>query len=258
MPYNRIFTMLLFLCCGAVLLLAGGASEGESARPLTEPAGLDRRAERDRMAERQIAARGVRDEAVLEAMRSVPRHLFVPDEHQSEAYADHPLPIGYGQTISQPYIVAYMTELLAVQPDHRVLEVGTGSGYQAAVLAVMAAEVYTVEIIPELLDTAVQRFKAMGLDNVAAMTADGYYGWQEKEPFDGIVVTAAAEHVPPPLIAQLKPGGRLVIPVGSPFAVQTIILLEKDQQGAVVRKPLLPVRFVPMVGAVQTAGGGRE
>lgn len=215
------------------------------------PSVFERQGERNRMVEGQIKGRGVKNGAVLNAMREIPRHYFVPEEGRSEAYNDYPLPIGYGQTISQPYIVAYMTELLAPLPDHKVLEVGTGSGYQAAILAAIVSKVCTVEIIPELLTAAVERFHALGYGNIAADTADGYYGWPEEAPFDGIVVTAAAEHVPPALIAQLKPGGRLIIPVGSAFSVQTIILLEKHPDGRVERKPLLPVRFVPMTGAVQ-------
>ena len=208
------------------------------------PAAQAQQEARDRMVQRQVERRGITTERVLEAMRQVPRHAFVPPPQADHAYEDRPLPIGYGQTISQPYIVAYMTEL--VQPDStdRVLEVGTGSGYQAAVLAEIVDQVYTVEIIPELAETAGQRLDRLGYDNVAVKNADGYYGWEEHAPYDAIVVTAAAEHVPPPLIEQLKDGGRMVIPVGSPFYTQTLMLVEKEGDQVTTRS-LTPVRFVP-------------
>ena len=178
-------------------------------------------------------------------MRSVPRHLFVPEDRRRQAYEDHPLPIGYGQTISQPYIVAYMTELIEPRASHRVLEIGTGSGYQAAVLAEIVDSVYTIEIVPELAESAAERLDRLGYDNVRVRQADGYFGWEEHAPFDAIVVTAAAEHIPPPLVAQLKDGGRMVIPVGSPFRTQTLMLVEKGRRGRVTTKSLAPVRFVP-------------
>ncbi|MCX7983101.1 MAG: protein-L-isoaspartate(D-aspartate) O-methyltransferase [Syntrophales bacterium] len=193
----------------------------------------------------QIARRGVEDAAVLKAMRVVPRHLFVPNYLIDEAYQDYPLPIGYGQTISQPYIVALMTELIKPQAGHRVLEIGTGSGYQAAVLAEIVKKVFTVEIIPELGEKAKKRLWELGYKNVSVRVADGYNGWPEEAPFDAIVVTAAADHIPPPLIAQLKEGGKMVIPVGSPFLVQNLILVEK-KQGRVTTRNILPVRFVPL------------
>ncbi len=207
-------------------------------------AGQDYVQQRAGMVQRQIARRGVADASVLRAMRAVPRHLFVPEGEVRHAYEDRPLPIGYGQTISQPYIVAYMTELLALEPGERVLEVGTGSGYQAAILAEIVEAVYTVEIIPELASAAEQRLRRLGYGSVQVKRADGYYGWSEHAPFDAIVVTAAAEHVPPPLIEQLKEGGRMVIPVGSPFFTQTLTLVEK-RGGKAVTCSLVPVRFVP-------------
>lgn len=188
------------------------------------------------------------DERVLKAMLEVPRHLFVPQGAQDEAYENRPLAIGHGQTISQPYIVAIMTDLLKPKSAHRVLEVGTGSGYQAAVMAKLTGEVYTIEIIEPLALQAKERLEQMGYANVRVRTGDGYYGWQEHAPFDAIIVTAAASHVPPPLVKQLKPGGRMIIPVGSAFMVQQLVLIEKDLAGEVKLKQILPVRFVPLTG----------
>ncbi|MFN8007796.1 MAG: protein-L-isoaspartate(D-aspartate) O-methyltransferase [Terriglobia bacterium] len=199
---------------------------------------------REKMVEYQIEMRGVKDPAVLRAMREVPRHLFLPATQKDYAYDDSPLPIGYGQTISQPYIVAYMTEVLHLQKGDRVLEIGTGSGYQGAVLAEIVKEVYTVEIVPELGKKAIERFAALGYKNVTVKIGDGYEGWKEHAPFDGIMVTAGAESIPPPLTEQLNDGGRLVIPVGSPDLVQNLILLEKHGKEIVTQK-LIPVRFVP-------------
>jgi protein-L-isoaspartate(D-aspartate) O-methyltransferase len=188
------------------------------------------------------------DERVLQAMREVPRHRFVPDALHSEAYANQPLPIGYGQTISQPYIVALMTDLVDAKEDDVVLEIGTGSGYQAAVLAELVERVYTIEIIEPLADQAGERLAALGYDNVLTRLGDGYFGWEEHAPFDAIVVTAAASHVPPPLIAQLKPGGRMVIPVGGRFAVQYLLLVEKTEAGETITRQITAVRFVPLTG----------
>jgi protein-L-isoaspartate(D-aspartate) O-methyltransferase len=185
---------------------------------------------------------------VLEAIGIVPRHEFVPEAEQHHAYADRPLPIGYGQTISQPFIVALMTDLLQVGPNHSVLEIGTGSGYQAAVLARLAHEVRTIEIVPALADAAAQRLQRLGYANVATRLGDGYYGWQEAAPFDGIIVTAAASQIPPPLIGQLKSGGRMVIPVGAPFTLQHLVLVELDDERKVRTRQLLPVQFVPLAG----------
>jgi protein-L-isoaspartate(D-aspartate) O-methyltransferase len=203
---------------------------------------------RETMVRHQIERRGVRDARVLGAMRAVPRHLFVPPKHREDAYNDHPLPIGLGQTISQPYIVAYMTEIVSPDPNDVVLEVGTGSGYQAAVLAQVVKRVYTVEIFQQLADEASQRFRDLDYTNIELKSGDGYYGWEEHGPFDAIVVTAAPEHIPPPLIRQLKPGGVMVIPVGNRFQVQTLVLVQKDAEGKVTSKNLLPVRFVPLLG----------
>jgi len=196
----------------------------------------------------QIEDRNVRDQGVLAAMRTVPRHEFVPERYQDQAYNDHPLPIGLGQTISQPYIVAFMTELLKLEPEDRVFELGTGSGYQAAVASKMAGSVYTMEIYRDLADSARERLEALEYKNVHSRYGDGYFGWKEKAPFDAIIVTAAADHIPPPLIEQLKPGGRLIIPLGSPFSIQQLVLVTKDLKGKVSERPVIAVRFVPLLG----------
>ncbi len=203
--------------------------------------------ERRAMVEQQVAGRGVRDSATLRAMLSVPRHEFVPPELRRSAYADHPLPIGHGQTISQPYIVGYMTALLDLDRHSRVLEIGTGSGYQAAILAELAGEVYTIEIIGELAAGAAERLARLGYGRVHVRRGDGFYGWQEAAPFDAIIVTAAAGFVPPPLVDQLRPGGRLIIPVGSVYGAQHLVLVEKAADGSVSTRTLLPVQFVPLV-----------
>lgn len=200
--------------------------------------------QRHQMVETQIKARGIHDHAVLAAMMKVPRHLFVPQEYQSSAYQDRPLPIGMNQTISQPFIVGYMTEAIQPHEDDVVLEIGTGSGYQAAVLAEMVKEVYTLEIIPELGLMAKERLKILGYENIRAKVSDGYYGWAERGPFDAIVVTAAAEKIPQPLIAQLAEGGRMIIPVGPQFNVQNLVLVTK-KNGEIKQKKLFAVRFVP-------------
>lgn len=189
------------------------------------------------------------DPAVLSVMRQVPRHEFVPDESRDEAYENRPLPIGYGQTISQPYVVALMTDLLDPGKDDVVLEIGTGSGYQAAVLSPLVRRVYTIEIVEPLAKRAAERLIALGYGNVSTRHGDGYYGWPEHGPYDGIVVTAAASHIPPPLVSQLKPGGRMVIPVGPPFMTQNLMLVTKDGVGKVHTEVLLPVSFVPLTGA---------
>jgi len=201
-------------------------------------------AERQRMVESQIAARGMSDERVLIAARSVPRHEFVPSDMVPLAYQDRPLPIGYGQTISQPYMVAVMTELLALTGGERVLEIGTGSGYQAAILADMGVEVYSVEIVPELYERATATLARLGYQ-VHTRRADGYYGWEEHAPYDAIVVTAAPDHIPPPLVQQLKPGGRLVIPVGPPGAYQTLWLVIRREGDKVDMINQGGVVFVP-------------
>jgi protein-L-isoaspartate(D-aspartate) O-methyltransferase len=201
-------------------------------------------AERFRMVRVQIEDRGIKDPAVLKAMRKVPRHLFVPKEYQREAYADSPLPIGHNQTISQPYIVAYMTEVLKPEATNKALEVGTGSGYQAAVLAEIVKHVYSIEIVPELARESAERLKSLGYTNITIKYGDGYIGWKEHAPFDLIIVTAAAEQIPGPLVDQLGENGRLVIPIGSPASVQELILLEKIK-GTIQKKRLTFVRFVP-------------
>jgi protein-L-isoaspartate(D-aspartate) O-methyltransferase len=197
------------------------------------------------MVETQIRQRDVSDRDVLRAMQKVPRHEFVPEERRDQAYEDHPLPISYGQTISQPYIVAIMTELAEVRKGHRVLEIGTGSGYQAAILAEITDSVFTIEIVQELAYSAAARLKRLGYDKIKVRWADGYYGWSEKDVFDAIIVTAAAEHIPPPLIKQLKDGGKMIIPVGHQFFVQNLVLVEK-RAGKITTRNLLPVRFVPL------------
>jgi protein-L-isoaspartate(D-aspartate) O-methyltransferase len=188
------------------------------------------------------------DPRVMAAMAKVPRHEFVPAGQRDHAYENRPLPIGYGQTISQPYIVALMSDLIKPQPGDRVLELGTGSGYQAAILAELVAQVYSIEIIEELGKEAGERLSRLGYDNVTLRIGDGYYGWEEHAPFDAIVVTAAASHVPPPLVAQLKPGGRMVIPVGSRFLTQQLVLVEKQADGQLLTRQILPVKFVPLTG----------
>jgi len=189
----------------------------------------------------------IRDD-VLQSLNTVERHRFVPRNQVRYAYENRPLSIGYGQTISQPYIVALMTDLLDPKPDDVVLEVGTGSGYQAAILSGLVARVYTIEIIEGLADEGGERLQDLGFENVVTRLGDGYFGWEEHAPFDSIIVTAAATHVPPPLIEQLKPGGRMVIPVGGRFATQWLLLISKEDDGSVVTRQIAPVRFVPLTG----------
>ena len=226
----------------------GAAATPEALLEWDKPRFTERAKEREWMVAEQIAGRGVDDAAVLDAMRQVPRHRFVPAQYERSAYADRPLPIGRGQTISQPYIVALMTELLALNPGDKILEIGTGSGYQAAVLTELTPFVYTIEIIDVLGEQAAERLAALGYATVGARIADGYYGWEEQAPFDGIIVTCAAGHIPPPLLAQLAPGGRMVIPVGPVYDVQYLVLVTKDESGTLRSEALLPVRFVPMTG----------
>jgi protein-L-isoaspartate(D-aspartate) O-methyltransferase len=209
---------------------------------VTDPFADARRA----MVDTQIRARGIRDERVLQALLKVPRHRFVDARYSSQAYGDHPLPIGYGQTISQPYIVALMSDEAAVLPGHRVLEVGTGSGYQAAILAELTSQVYTIEIIEPLAQSALRRLQDLGYGRVRARTGDGYLGWPEAGPFDAILVTAAPDHVPPPLVRQLKEGGRMVVPVGPPGFVQTLWRITKVQDQLKFAS-LGDVAFVPLV-----------
>jgi protein-L-isoaspartate(D-aspartate) O-methyltransferase len=231
-PVAVLLALLLTACTPAVQPAPAAPAEDELVQART------------RMVEQDIAARGVADPNVLAALRAVPRHRFVPDDLVDQAYADHPLPIGHGQTISQPYIVALMSEALQVQPGDRVLEIGTGSGYQAAVLAEMGAETYTVEIIPELAAQAAQRLRDLGYTRVEVRQADGYYGWQEHAPFDAIIVTAAPDHLPQPLANQLAEGGRLIIPIGPQGSYQTLWAFEKVQ-GELQATNLGAVSFVP-------------
>jgi protein-L-isoaspartate(D-aspartate) O-methyltransferase len=194
-----------------------------------------------------IVSAGVRDSATLSAMRAVPRHEFVPAEVRDLAYGDHPLPIGYEQTISQPYVVAFMTEQLRARPGMKVLEVGTGSGYQAAVLAEIGCDVYTIEIVEPLAVTAAATLARLGYDRVHVRHGDGYRGWPEEAPFDAVIVTAAADEIPPKLLEQLAPRGRLVMPVGPRDGVQYLMLVEKAASGRTTQRTLLPVRFVPLI-----------
>jgi protein-L-isoaspartate(D-aspartate) O-methyltransferase len=238
--------MRILLKYAVALLGAGCAVDSQSdVNPATaQVASKDPTAAlRIRMVDEQIRARGIASPRVLDAMRKVPRHRFVPDHLAGYAYEDGPLPIGSGQTISQPYIVAYMTEALELQPSHRVLEIGTGSGYQAAVLAEIVKEVYTIEIVSELARQAAQTLKTLGYSNVTVRDGDGYLGWPERAPFDRIIVTAAPDHVPKPLVEQLAVGGRLVIPVGEYHQQMTIIT--KTQKG-VTEERTIDVRFVPL------------
>jgi protein-L-isoaspartate(D-aspartate) O-methyltransferase len=226
------------LVCGAAALFGSQAS-GAADEP-------DRADERARMVDQQIAARDISDARVLGAMRKVPRHRFIPDTELRYAYADTPLPIGEQQTISQPYIVALMTQLARPSKTARALEIGTGSGYQAAVLAELVDHVYTIELEPTLAARAALTLKELGYANITARAGDGYSGWAEHAPFDIIIVTAAPDHVPPALIEQLKPGGRMVVPVGAIRGGQELLLLEKDLTGKISRRSITPVRFVPL------------
>jgi protein-L-isoaspartate(D-aspartate) O-methyltransferase len=230
MPLSRVLVLL------ALPLFMPGVTAGSTDSDT---------AERERMVARHLEARGISDPATLAAMREVPRHEFVPEDRRRLAYEDRPVPIGYGQTISQPHLVAYMTERIQPRPGMRVLEVGTGSGYQAAVLGAMLDEVYTIEIIEELARWGGDNLRRAGYDHVRVRHGDGYHGWPEMAPFDAIVVTAAADHIPPPLLAQLKDGGRMVIPVGSPFLTQTLMLVTREGDDIRTRS-LVPVRFVPL------------
>ena len=238
-------TLLLLsaVCAGAC---DGPPANARKVTAVPSDADAERRV---RMVDTQIVARGVRDPRVLAAMRKVPRHLFVDPSQRAQAYEDHPLPIPGNQTISQPYIVALMTELLEVKPGSRVLEIGTGSGYQSAVLAEEAGEVYTIEIVPELARLAATRLKELHYDNVTVREGDGYRGWPEHAPFDAIIVTAAPERIPEPLVDQLAPNGVMVIPVGGFF--QELKVFHKSADGKVTEKDILPVRFVPMTGEIE-------
>jgi protein-L-isoaspartate(D-aspartate) O-methyltransferase len=247
-----LFLLLMSLGSGFPTLAEQPATPTIHSHPYPAPA--ERQRERQAMVAtllRYPAPFAVKEARVIQAMHHVPRHRFVPADQQAHAYRDSPVPIGYGQTISQPYIVALMTQLAEVQPGAKVLEVGTGSGYQAAILFELTDQVYTVEIIAPLAERTQHLFEALGLTGIAAREGDGYYGWNEQGPFDRILVTAAAEHIPPPLVQQLKPGGRMVIPVGPKWGHQELLLVTKSNDGEIVTRSLLPVRFVPLTG-----GGG--
>jgi protein-L-isoaspartate(D-aspartate) O-methyltransferase len=253
-----IATSLLLLLRSPLPSASGPPEEKAHVSDPTEknwrpPRVLEFQKERAHMVQTQMVQRrpAIHDTSVLEAMRQVPRHLFVPWALQSSAHGDYPLPIGHGQTISQPYIVALMTEALEMKPGAKVLEIGTGSGYQAAVLSELTPSVFTMEIINALGKEARQRLQELGYSTVKVRIGDGYFGWPEEAPFDGIIVTCAAGHIPPPLIAQLSEGGRMVIPVGGVYQVQRLMVVTKDNQGKVRTRELLPVRFVPMTGAVR-------
>ena len=227
-----LFVITSLLAFGAIAWAAEDAFEGRRLEMVTS----------------QIEARRIRDPLVLEAMRTVPRHLFVPPQYRDQAYSDHPLPLGWKQTISQPYIVALMTELVRPRTGFKVLEVGTGSGYQAAVLAACGAEVYTIEILPDLARQAAAVLEELGYENLHTRIGDGYDGWPEAAPFDAVVVTAAPDAIPQPLLDQLAPGGRLVIPVGT--RSQELVLVTRTEDGF-ERRTVTPVRFVPMTGKAQ-------
>lgn len=233
---------LAFMLFASVIVLFAQSNE-EDFRKLREEM------VRTQLAGRRWGNEAVHDPVVLDAFRQVPRHRFVSDALLAYAYEDRPLPIGYGQTISQPYIVAKMTELIAPKKGHRALEIGTGSGYQAAILSRLVTDVYTIEIIEPLGVAARERLASLGHKNVQVRVGDGYYGWPEKAPFDCIVVTAAANHVPPPLIEQLKSGGRLVVPIGNPFQTQRLVLVTKGNKGPrdIRIQDIMPVSFVPLV-----------
>jgi len=234
---------LLSLACVCSLVLASDINNyAEQRAALVEEITDDVRATAHYLGRREL------NPSVLQALDQVERHKFVPWIDRYRAYRNQPLSIGHGQTISQPYIVAIMTDLIDPAPEHRVLEIGTGSGYQAAVLAELVKQVYSIEIIEPLARAAGKRLPELGYDNVTTRSGDGYYGWPEQAPFDAIVVTAAASYVPPPLIDQLKPGGRMIIPVGSRFLTQQLVLITKNKDGTLVTRQLLPVRFVPLTG----------
>jgi len=240
---------------------ATSAMSGPATKPATSPAIIrwspprfrDRQEQRDVMVRTIRDRYGLKDKAILDALTVVPRHEFVPERLLGHAHDDSPLPIGYGQTISQPYIVAEMTRLLALRKDSRVLEIGTGSGYQAAVLTEFTPHVYSIEIIGALAQSASERLRRLGYTTVCVRHADGYYGWEEQGPFDAIIVTCAAGQIPPPLLKQLAPGGRMAIPVGPAFATQSLMLVEKGQDGAVRSRSMMSVGFVPLLRADSSA-----
>lgn len=248
--WRHVLRLLLAAVNALAISSVAGAAEEDDPYAKSRAA-MVRVIEQHMAATRSELGRGQLDARVRTAFSAVPRHAFVPDDLARRAYEDRPLPIGFGQTISQPFIVAAMTELLEVRPGERVLEIGTGSGYQAAILAALDAKVFTIEIIPELGEAARTRFKRLGYDNIASRVGDGYDGWPEHAPFDAIIVTAASNHIPPPLLEQLKPDGRLVIPLGNPFGAQQLLIVRKDTAGRTTTRKVLPVRFVPLTGRAQ-------
>jgi protein-L-isoaspartate(D-aspartate) O-methyltransferase len=244
-PWKVIFITLFWILAGAI------GQENASGAEVQDKEQERFRLLREDMVREQIAnppdhRDSVKDEKILEAMRRVPRHLFVPPSSMSIAYGDFPIPIGHGQTISQPYIVALMTEMLRVTPEHKVLEIGTGSGYQAAILSALVKEVYTIEIVKPLALQAEERLKRLRYLNVQVKAGDGYYGWEEHAPFDRVIVTCAASFVPSPLLKQLKPGGKMCIPVGAQYTVQYLTMIEKSAEGTITMRKTLPVAFVPL------------
>ena len=243
MSWREIFSLLVTL-----FLLGVSTSKAQDSDYVRQRAKLIEAIQTDVEKTARFIGTGVLEPKVMQAMATVPRHEFVPKLQQAFAYKNRPLPIGYGQTISQPYIVALMTHLLQIQSSDKILEIGTGSGYQAAILAELADAVYSVEIVPELAKRAKSTFAKLKLTGIHSKLGDGYFGWEDYAPYDAIIVTAAASHVPPPLIKQLKPGGRMVIPVGSRFYVQYLVVINKDQNNKLSTRQILPVRFVPLTG----------
>lgn len=241
---EKLITILLTLALIPTLILS-------QSNEWSPPTFSERQKERNEMVDEQLISRDITDQDVLNAMRSVPRHLLIPQPLRDRAYDDNPLPIGHGQTISQPYIVAFMTQTLNLEYGDRVLEIGTGSGYQAAVLSHITPNVYTIEIVEALGNRAKKDLSELGYTNINLKIGDGYHGWKEYAPFDGIIVTAAPENIPNPLIEQLKPGGTLVIPVGESGKIQTFMKVTKSESGEIQKKRLMAVRFVPMTGEAQ-------
>ena len=232
--------LLIIISLGSIVTRCGNGNQA-----MNQDNERTRQSERDWMVNTQIVGGGITDPHVIAAMRRVPRHRFIPDHEAGDAYGDYPLPIGHGQTISQPYIVAYMTEALKLSPGEKVLEVGTGSGYQAAVLAELGVQVFSIEIVKPLAQYAKENLQKTGYDQVSVRAGDGYQGWPEESPFDAIILTAAPDHIPSPLLEQLAVGGRLIVPVGD--YVQNLVLIRRTEDGY-QRTELLPVRFVPMTG----------
>ncbi len=248
-PYKKVVLFLLTLTLWFFLIpISFGCSATENDALVSKRLKMVKAIEEDVKETSAWIGKKTLDPRVMQVMATIPRHEFVPLLQKPFAYQNRPLSIGHGQTISQPYIVALMTDLMEVDSDDVVLEIGTGSGYQAAVLAKLAKEVFSIEIIKPLGKAAGLRLKKLGFKNVQTQIADGYYGWKEHSPFDCIIVTAASSHIPPPLLQQLKPDGRMIIPVGGPFLTQHLVLVEKDQEGRIKTRNVLPVRFVPLTG----------